>query len=64
LSKVLLTQAADAIVSTGMQAAGYPYVVIDDRWQVDRGPAGNIVLDAKHFPSGMTRWPISFTRRV
>jgi alpha-galactosidase len=53
VSEDLIRQATDAMVSSGMQAAGYQYVVIDDCWQVDRDPAGNIVPDAKHFPSGM-----------
>ena len=53
VSEDLIKQAADAMVSSGMQDAGYQYVVIDDCWQVDRDAQGNIVPDAKHFPSGI-----------
>jgi alpha-galactosidase len=41
------------MVSSGMQDAGYQYVVIDDCWQVDRDAQGNIVPDAKRFPAGI-----------
>ena len=41
------------MVKTGMKDAGYQYIVIDDCWQVSRDPDGNIVPDAKRFPSGM-----------
>ena len=34
--------AADAIASNGMKEAGYVYVNIDDTWQGDRDPQGNI----------------------
>jgi alpha-galactosidase len=53
VSEDLIKQAADAMVSSGMKDAGYQYVVIDDCWQVDRDPEGNIVADAKRFHSGM-----------
>jgi alpha-galactosidase len=53
VSEDLIKQAADAMVSSGMQDAGYQYVVIDDCWQVDRDAQGNIVPDAKRFPSGI-----------
>jgi len=53
VSEDLIKQAADAMVSSGMQDAGYQYVVIDDCWQVDRDAQGNIVPDAKRFPAGI-----------
>jgi len=53
VSEDLIKQAADAMVSSGMKDAGYQYVVIDDCWQVSRDARGNIVADAKRFPSGM-----------
>ena len=34
--------AADALVSSGMRAAGYVYVNIDDGWQGTRDAEGNI----------------------
>jgi alpha-galactosidase len=49
----LVKSAADALVSSGMRDAGYEYIVIDDCWQVSRDAAGNIVADAKTFPSGI-----------
>ncbi len=36
-----------------MKDAGYQYIVIDDCWQVDRDNQGNIIPDAKRFPSGL-----------
>jgi|HubBroStandDraft_1064217.scaffolds.fasta_scaffold10752_4 alpha-galactosidase len=49
----LVKSATDAMVTSGMKDAGYQYVVIDDCWQVSRDAAGNIVADAKAFPSGI-----------
>src|SRR5712692_8519957 len=53
VSEELIKQIADALVRTGMKDAGYQYIVIDDCWQVDRDSQGNIIPDAKRFPSGM-----------
>jgi alpha-galactosidase len=53
VSEDLIKQAADAMVSSGMKDAGYQYIVIDDCWQVARDPQGNIIADAKRFPSGI-----------
>jgi alpha-galactosidase len=53
VSEDLIKQIADAMLSTGMKDAGYEYIVIDDCWQVDRDSQGNIIPDAKRFPSGM-----------
>jgi alpha-galactosidase len=53
VSEELIRGAADSIVRTGMKDAGYEYVVIDDCWQVSRDAVGNIIPDAKRFPSGM-----------
>jgi alpha-galactosidase len=44
---------ADVMVSSGMKDAGYQFIVIDDCWQVDRDEKGNIIADAKTFPSGI-----------
>jgi alpha-galactosidase len=40
---------ADAMVETGMKAAGYTYVNIDDTWQGQRDVSGNITTN-KRFP--------------
>ncbi len=53
VSDKLIRGAADALVASGMKAAGYEYVVIDDCWQVSRAADGSIVVDAERFPSGM-----------
>jgi len=50
----LVRQTADAMVSTGMAAAGYQYVNIDDCWSdKSRDGAGNLVADRVKFPSGI-----------
>ena len=43
VSEELIRETADAMVSSGMQAAGYQYVNIDDCWQVSRDAQGTIV---------------------
>ncbi|WP_205903554.1 alpha-galactosidase, partial [Pseudomonas viridiflava] len=49
----LIREIADAIVSSGMQAAGYTYINIDDCWHGDRDSLGFIHPDTKRFPSEM-----------
>jgi alpha-galactosidase len=53
VSDQLIREMADAMVSSGLQAAGYQYVNIDDCWQVSRDAQGNIVADPARFPSGI-----------
>jgi len=53
VSDKLIREMADAVVSSGMQAAGYQYVNIDDCWQVSRDASGTIVADPTRFPSGI-----------
>jgi alpha-galactosidase len=53
VSDEMIRGMADAMVKSGMKDAGYQYVVIDDCWQVERDSDGNIVPDAKRFPSGI-----------
>jgi alpha-galactosidase len=53
VNEQLIRETADAMVSSGMKAAGYEYVNIDDCWQVSRDAQGNIVVDSNHFPSGI-----------
>jgi len=50
VSDKLIREMADAMVSSGMQAAGYQYVNIDDCWQVSRDASGTIVADPTRFP--------------
>jgi alpha-galactosidase len=53
VSEALIRETADALVATGLRAAGYQYVVIDDCWQGARAADGAIRPDPARFPSGM-----------
>lgn len=53
VSEKLIREIADAMVSSGMQSAGYRYVNIDDCWQVSREADGTIVADPQRFPNGI-----------
>jgi alpha-galactosidase len=53
INEALIKQEADTIVSSGMKAAGYQYVNIDDCWASSRDSAGNIVADPNAFPDGI-----------
>src|SRR5690242_21563459 len=53
VSEQLIRETADAVVSSGMKAAVYQYVNIDDGWQVSRDAHGTIVADPKTFQSGI-----------
>src|SRR5690242_25070 len=51
VSEALVKQTADVMVSSGMAAAGYQYVNIDDCWmQSSRDAASNLVPDFAKFP--------------
>ncbi|ONH61617.1 hypothetical protein CcI49_05245 [Frankia sp. CcI49] len=46
--------AADALVNSGMRAAGYRYVIIDDGWQAPaRTAGGRLAADPQRFPTGI-----------
>jgi alpha-galactosidase len=47
----------DALVSSGMHAAGYQYVNLDDCWQKSRAADGTILPNLARFPNGIP--PIS-----
>ncbi|HLG75424.1 MAG TPA: malectin domain-containing carbohydrate-binding protein, partial [Ktedonobacteraceae bacterium] len=50
----LVKQEADAMVSSGMKAAGYQYVNIDCGWKdSNRDSNGNLVADPSKFPDGI-----------
>ena len=53
VNEAVVRAQADAMVSSGMKAAGYEFVVIDDCWQVGRDAAGNILADPQKYPSGI-----------
>jgi alpha-galactosidase len=53
VSEQLIRETADAMVSSGLQAAGYQYINIDDCWHGQRDSLGFIHPDPARFPSGM-----------
>jgi alpha-galactosidase len=54
VSEQLVEQTADKIVSSGLAAAGYQYVNIDDCWLThSRDAGGNLVPDPVKFPDGI-----------
>jgi alpha-galactosidase len=47
-------ETTDALVSSGMKAAGYRYVNVDDCWMApDRAHDGRLIADPHRFPSGI-----------
>jgi alpha-galactosidase len=53
VSEQLIRETADAMVSSGMRAAGYQYINIDDCWHGERDARGFITADKTRFPGGM-----------
>jgi alpha-galactosidase len=53
VNEKLIRETADAMVSSGMKAAGYIYINIDDCWHGERDSLGFIHPNPEHFPSGM-----------
>jgi alpha-galactosidase len=53
ISESLIEATADAMVTSGMQAAGYRYVNLDDCWMDGRDASGNLQWNASKFPSGI-----------
>jgi len=54
VSEALIKQTADFFVSSGMKAAGYEYVNIDDCWMTHQRDAnGRLVPDPIKFPDGI-----------
>ncbi|MEO6084316.1 MAG: cellulose binding domain-containing protein [Umezawaea sp.] len=54
INETLIRQMTDSMASSGMGAAGYKYVVVDDCWMnPNRDSAGNLQGDPSRFPSGM-----------
>jgi alpha-galactosidase len=55
VSEQLVEETADAIVASGMKAAGYQYVNIDDCWTAAaRSATGHLVPDPNKFPHGVS----------
>jgi alpha-galactosidase len=56
INENIIKQTADAMVSSGMKAAGYKYIVIDDCWMADhRDSKGRLIPNPKRFPHGI-KW--------
>lgn len=54
LTETLIRETADAMVSSGLLAAGYDVVALDDGWSArPRDESGNLTHDRVDFPSGM-----------
>ena len=54
IDEKLIKEMADALIASGMQEAGYNYIVIDDGWEaMARDKQGSLVPDPKRFPNGM-----------
>jgi alpha-galactosidase len=54
VTEQIMRAQADALVSSGLAAAGYRYVVVDDCWQApSRDSSGRLVAAPDRFPSGM-----------
>jgi alpha-galactosidase len=54
VSEALIKQTADFFISSGMKAAGYQYVNIDDCWMThQRDAQGRLVPDPVKFPDGI-----------
>jgi alpha-galactosidase len=53
VSEKLIREIADAMVSSGMAAAGYQYIVLDDYWVGGRDATNQLYPDKKRFPNGI-----------
>jgi alpha-galactosidase len=53
ISEATIRKQADAMVDSGMKAAGYVYIVIDDCWHGQRDSLGDIQADPVRFASGI-----------
>lgn len=54
IDEKLVKETADIMVTSGMAAAGYNYIVLDDGWMTkERDASGDLVPDPVKFPNGM-----------
>jgi alpha-galactosidase len=54
IDEKLVKETADIMVSSGLAAAGYNYIVLDDGWMTkERDANGDLVADPVKFPNGM-----------
>ena len=53
INSKIVKAVADSMVTKGLAAAGYQYIVIDDGWQISRDKNGKIIADSTRFPEGI-----------
>ncbi|CAF0933034.1 unnamed protein product [Didymodactylos carnosus] len=53
INEKLIKATTDALVISGLAAAGYEYINLDDCWQISRDADGIIQPDPQAFPSGI-----------
>lgn len=53
ISEKIIENQADAMVKTGLKAAGYEYINIDDGFWNGRGKDGQLIINRERFPNGM-----------
>ena len=54
INEQLIKDTADKMAESGLSAAGYTYLVIDDCWsKKERDENGRLVADPEKFPNGM-----------
>ncbi|KAL3147731.1 hypothetical protein ABBQ32_002472 [Trebouxia sp. C0010 RCD-2024] len=54
INEDIIKSTADIMIQTGLDKAGYEYLVIDDGWsELDRGKDDKIIASKDRFPSGM-----------
>ncbi|KRD12839.1 alpha-galactosidase [Flavobacterium sp. Root901] len=54
IDEKLVKETADIMVSSGLAAAGYNYIVLDDGWMTkERDANGDLIPDPVKFPNGM-----------
>jgi len=54
ISEKLVMEITDSMLSSGMKAAGYEYIVLDDGWMaMERNKQGDLVPDPVKFPNGI-----------
>jgi alpha-galactosidase len=53
INSKIVKAVADSMISKGLAAAGYQYIVIDDGWQISRDKNGKIIADSSRFPEGI-----------
>ena len=54
MNEAMIRSTADAMVSSGLKAAGYQYIIVDAGWKANsRDAGGRLQADAEKFPSGM-----------